>query len=329
MNIRKITLLTLLTAFVLTSCSKDNDDNIPPPLGDYENGLFVLHEGNFGQGNASVSFVSNDFVAIEHSVFSNVNNTLIGDTAQSMAFNGDTAYIVVNVSNTIEVVNRYTFESIATIDSGLSNPRYIAFANGKGYITNWGDGSNPDDDYVAVLDLNSNTLEAPIPVAEGPERLVSNGSNVYVAHQGGFSQNNIVSVINAASNSVLTTINVGDVPNSMDIDSSGNVWILSGGKPAWTGDETAGKLIKFAPANDQITTFDFGLTEHPNYFNMDGSSEFSGESFYDMTVKDGFLYGVDAADFASEGLLKIYDLNSNTETQSITVGIVPGGVYFN
>jgi hypothetical protein len=41
------------------------------------------------------------------------------------------------VSNTIQVVNRYSFKSIATIDKDLKNPSYIVFANGKGYVTNW------------------------------------------------------------------------------------------------------------------------------------------------------------------------------------------------
>ena len=59
------------------------------------------------------------------------------------------------------------------------------------------------------------------------------------------------------------------------------------------------------------------------------TSEFSNVSFYDMNVRNGILYGVDAGDFTSNGVLKVYDLNTNTETQSITLNIIPGGVYFN
>jgi len=349
---RKISLVAIAAAFMFTSCSNDNDDSIVVPLGDYENGILISHEGNFGQGNASVSFVSNDFSTVENKIFSTVNNALLGDTAQSIAFNGDTAYIVVNVSNKIEVVNRYTFESITTIDAGLVNPRYIAFSNGKGYITNWGDGSNPDDDFIAVFDLATNALETAISVPEGPERIIASGNSVYIAHQGGFSQNNVITSINTSLNSVGVSITVADVPNAMQIDALGNLWVLSGGKPAWTGDETHGSITMISSVNDNVVSFDFATTEHPNYLSLDGdlmyyhlngsvykmalsdtslptTPEFSNVNFYDMTVRDGMLYGVDALDFASNGVLKVYDLNTNSEVQSITLDIVPGGIYFN
>lgn len=352
MNTKKIALLFLSMTILFTSCS-DDDMSTPEPLGDYENGILVSHEGNFGMGNASVSYVSYDLMTVENNIYSGVNSSPLGDTAQSMAFSGDFAYIVLNVSNTIEVVNRYTFESIATIDTGLNNPRYIAFSNGKGYVTNWGDGTVATDDYVAVIDLASHTLNAQtISVAEGPESIVANGNTVYVAHQGGFSQNNVISVINSSSDTVTTTLMVGDVPNSMQLDTAGNLWVLSGGKPLWTGDETAGKLSKIDVSDNSITNIDFATTEHPKYLALDNgnlyyymsgdvykmgttssvlptTADITGLNFYDMTINNSVLYGVDAGNFTDNGTLSAYDLSSNTLINSVTVNIIPGEVYFN
>lgn len=353
MNTRKIALLFLSVALLFTSCSNDDDVNPPAPLGDYENGILISHEGNFGQGNASVSFTSYDLVTVENNIFSSVNANPLGDTAQSISFNGDLAYIVLNVSNSIEVVNRYTFESVATINTGLNNPRYIAFANGKGYVTNWGDGGVATDDYLAVIDLNTNTLNGQtISVEEGPEEIIASDDTIYVAHQGGFGQNNVISVINTSTDVVATTLTVGDVPNSMQLDANGDLWVLSGGKPSWTGDETAGQLSKINTSDNSITTIGFGATEHPNhlaldngtlYYYMSGSvykmassattlpttAEITGLSFYGMTVNNSILYGVDAADFTSNGNIFAYDLSSNTLSNSATVNIIPGGIYFN
>lgn len=353
MNSRKITLLFMFVALLFNSCSNDDDAAPKEPLGDYENGILISHEGNFGQGNASVSFVSYDFETVENNIFSTVNSSLLGDTAQSIAFNGEYAYIVLNVSNKIEVVNRYTFESVSTIDTGLSNPRYIAFANGKGYVTNWGDGTVATDDYLAIIDLETNTLIAEnIPVEEGPEKIVATGNAVYVAHQGGYSQNNIVSVINAETNDFVTSITVGDVPSSLQLDAEGNLWVLSSGKAAWTGEETAGQLAKINIADNSVTSIDFEVTEHPkflaiengtlyyymagSFYKMDSSAttlpttaEITGLSFYGMAVHDSVLYGVDAADFTSNGSLVAYSLSSNTLLDSATVSIIPGGIYFN
>ncbi len=352
MKLNKVLLLTFAIGVFFTSCSNDDDAPIVPK-GDYENGILVVHEGNFGQGNASVSFVTFDLNTVENDVFNNVNGDLLGDTAQSISFNGDLAYIVLNVSNKIEIVNRYTFESVATIDTGLNNPRYIAFYDGKGYVTNWGDGTNVNDDYVAVIDLSTNTLASTIiSVEEGPEEIVVSGNTIYVAHQGGFGQNNKISIINGPFNALDKTITVGDVPNSLQLDSSGNLWVLCGGKPSWTGDETGGQLFKINTTDNTFTSMDFGGTEHPNFlsfengsiyyylggsvYKMDGtatalptSAEITGLSFYNMTVHDGILYGVDAKDFTSNGSLTSYDLSTNSETNTATVNIIPGGIYFN
>lgn len=323
----------------------------------FENGILVVHEGTFFGGNASISFISNDLSVVQNGIFASVNEVSNwGDTAQGMAFDGDLAYIVVNNSQKVEVVNRYTFESVATIggseSSDFMNPRYMAIVDGKGYVTNWGDGSVADDDFVAVIDLESNTVETTIPVAEGPERILAHGNLVYVAHQGGYNQNNLLSVIDVTDNSV-ETITVGDVPNSLQLDAEGNLWVLCGGNPYYADTETAGSLVLVdTESNTVANTFAFGATEHPGYLSIEGTTLFyylagsvyelatdaselpttpiiTGLSFYDMTVNSGRLYGVDAKDYSSNGSLEVYDLSSDSLLESIEVSIIPGEVYFN
>lgn len=330
----------------VTITIRDNDSF---PL---ENGILVLHEGNFFGGNASVSFVTEDLTTVTNGVFIKANAGPLGDVAQSIAFNDGLAYIVVNNSQKIEVVNRFNFESVATIDSGLLNPRYMVFANGKGYVTNWGDGTVADDDYVAVINLDDHTVESTIAVEEGPEEILANGDMLYVAHRGGFSQNNIVSVIDVATNAI-ETVTVGDVPDTMQFDANGNLWVLCAGVPSFTGNETAGSLVIVDISNNTVSnTFNFGLTEHPEHLSVNGSTLYyylagevfamemdatdlpsspviSGVSFYDMAINEGLLYGTDAKDFASNGSLEIYNLTTNSLVDSKEVSIVPSEVYFN
>jgi hypothetical protein len=45
----------------------------------------------------------------------------LGDTGQDVGLYNDLAFVVLNYSNKIEVINRYTMVHVATIDSGLSN----------------------------------------------------------------------------------------------------------------------------------------------------------------------------------------------------------------
>ena len=355
MKIKSLVWAAALGFFIISCESDDNGIQTITPRGDYDDGILVSNEGPFNNGTGTVTYISNDLSTTEDAIYKSVNNTDLGNIVQSMHLVENKAYIVANVSNTINVANRYTFEKLATITDGLSNPRYFvkANSNGKGYVTNWGDTADDTDDYIAIINLETNTVEGNIPVVLGPERLVTKEGSIYVAHQGAFGQNNKVSVIDATSNAVITTITVGDVPNSMQFDSSGNLWVLCAGKPSFSGEETAGALVRINTTTNEVeATLAFETTDHPGqlgidtntlYYYLSGSvyslstsadtlpseNELDELSFYSMTINDGRLYGTDAKDFASKGSLSIYDLSSKDLLKTLDVGIIPGGVYFN
>ena len=344
-------LIYLLIVFILISSCSSDEVTLPAPLGDYENGILITNEGPFQNGTGTISYISEDYETVEQQIFNQVNSEDLGSIVQSIGFNNDVAYIVVNNSNKIEIVNRYSFESISSITDGLMNPRYFISSGTNGYVTNWGDPFDNTDDYIAVIDLFSQTITSTIPVAFGPEKLILMNDVLYVAHQGGYGQNNILSVIDTSNNTLASTIEVGDVPNSM-IVLDNNLWVLCGGNPDYTGNETNGKLVKINMSDNSVDqVFDFLISDHPKHLSVDGSrliynlngvvyskdetdislpqeSIISG-TFYAMTTKDGKLYATDAGDFASNGVLKIVDLSTNSEIQNIPTGIIPGGVYFN
>ncbi len=341
MNIKNV-FVSLSIVGLIFSCSDDDAPTAIVPSTSYEDGILITHEGQFSGGFGTVSYVSNDFTTVENNIFSNVNNRTLGTVAQSMAINGDLAYIVINVSNQIEVVNKNTFESVATINTGLSNPRFMTISNGKGYVTNWGDFTPADDDYVAVIDLATNAVVSTISCSYLPEELIEINNKVYVA-TGVFDSGNKVDVINTTTDTLEQTITVGNSPNSLQLDSDGDLWVLS-----------SENLVEIDTTTDLILqTIDFGgafafpsdlnfdngsfyIYDSGSVFKMDEASniipttpEFTNVNFYDMRVRNGLLYGLDARDFASNGTLQVYDLTSNTEIQTFTLGVIPGGVYFN
>lgn len=356
MHFKKTILLAFSSLVLFSSCEK-NDDKTSAPLTSFENGVLVLNQGNFGAGNAAVSFVTNDFSIAQDGLFSTANpNIILGDTAQDMGFYNDLAFIVVNVSNKIEVVNRYSFKHVATITTGLNNPRYITFCNGKGYVTNWGDGTNITDDFVAVLNLENYTVNTTISVAEGPEKMVVKDQNLYVAHIGGFGFGNSISVINATSNTVLASINVGDVPNSLRIESN-NLYVLCSGKPSYADVETNGALMKINLVDNMVTsTLAFTDLKHPANLNIYenqiyysiGNEIFKTAlssatlpntalltigagmtaSLYNFEVGNNAIFTADALDYNSNGKVYIYSLDAQLQ-KTFSVGIAPCGFYFN
>lgn len=351
----KLALVAFAGSILFASCS-DSDDN-QTPLGNYDNGVLVLNQGRFEHGEAAVSYLSDDFATFQNNIYALVNPTLtLGDTGQDIGFVNDLAYIVLNYSNKIEVVNRYTMAHVATITTGLRNPRYITFSNGKGFVTNWGDGGSTTDDFVAVINLTTNTVSSTIPVAEGPERIIENNGKLYVAHMGGFGYGNTVSVINASTNTFVTSITVGDVPNSLEIEGN-SLYVMCGGKTIWAGTETAGKFVKINLSNNTVTSsLDFPTTSHPSnldivdnafYYTVDSGifkSTLNATSLpatelfsttdqgvygvYSFAVHNGKFYIGDAADYNSNGKVYIYSATGALE-HDYTVGIIPAGFYFN
>src|SRR5690554_428102 len=191
---------SILMALLLISCSSDDDAPSvnPPASGDYAKGLFILNEGGYGYSNASVSFLDETGL-ISHNIFNEANDRGLGDVAQSMGLYEERAYIVVNNSSTIEIVDRYSFEGIAIVEHQISHPRYIVFYENKAFISNWGDPNDTTDDYIAVLDLETNLVVNKISVAEGPEKMLVDNGKIYIAHKGGYGYGNSISVLDASS----------------------------------------------------------------------------------------------------------------------------------
>lgn len=344
--------LSILTITLLIfSCSND-DDQIQLPLGAYDNGILVSGEG----GPSSVSFISDDYATLENEIYFNVNNESLGVYLQSIGFNNELAYIVTDNANTINIVNRYTFEKVGEISTGLITPRFIAFANGKGYVTNWGDGTDATDDFIAIIDLSTNTVESTISVEEGPERILAKSNKLFVSHKGGHNVNNVISVINTGNNNV-ETIEVNDVPDEIAFDSNGNLVVLnSGANQFWLvpAVETEASITRINTSNNAIVNniaFTSGM--HPElmaydngtvyyilnnkvYALNDSETSLPTNSILDLTVgyayglavKDGLLYVTDAS-FTGQSKLNIYDINTATQVQTFDVGLGASKIYFN
>ena len=360
-RISKLLTMAIISGLFLSSCSSDDDivDPVEPqPEGTYTDGFFVLNEGTFGNNNSSVSFASDDLSNKEIEIFPTVNGTPLGDTGQSMTLYNDYAFVVMNASNIIQIVDRYTFEHIHTIDEGLSNPRDLAIVNDNIYVTNWGSGSDANDDYVAIYNLENYEAAETIGVGEGPELIIANNNKLYVTLKGGFNFNNKIEVIDAITNTVETSIEVGEVPNSLQIE-DGHLWVMSGGIPAWPEniEETAGRISKIDLSTNEITEEMIfpNSTDHPSNFEIENDrayytldkAVFSFEmlaadlpeeslfsftditSFYGFEVEDGFFYTGDAGDYSSNGTVRIYNPEGELTAEFDSGGISPNGFYFN
>jgi YVTN family beta-propeller protein len=342
MKLKNLYLGIIATAFLFTSCSSDDSIVNDTPLGAYDNGVLILNEGNFGTPNASVSYISNDLNTFQNNIFAVVNPTkVLGDVAQSITFNDDKAYIVINNSNEVEVVNRYTFASLATITEKLENPRYSVVLNGKLYVT------NATSEAVTVYDASTYAYISSIPVSKTVEKIVAANNKLYIMN-GAYGSGNEVTVINTATNTVKTTITVEEGINSIEAK-DGNVYVLC-------GNENKSKLFKINSSTDVATSIESTTLKDAVNMDIDGNkiyytnqgsvysidinaSNFSEtplltvaytaySTFYGFGVIDGKIYSGDAKGFTQNGVVTVYS-TSGTVLKTVTVGSGPNGFYSN
>ena len=212
--------LILLTVLSVSFSSCDDDDN--KPKGQFEQGVLVVNEGNFQDANGTISHISPDGT-VTQDLFGTVNNGLaLGDVVQSMSIEGEFAYIVVNNSNKMEVVNANTFEAEYTLNNVLL-PRYFTALDGKGYLTEWVSFSEPGR--VAIIDLQNHVVTESITTDFGAENIIAHQGKLYVSNN----FTNTVSVIDPVGKAVIKTIEVGNSPGEFLVDKQNMLWVICAG----------------------------------------------------------------------------------------------------
>lgn len=224
--------------FMLTSCE---DSETGPPR-NFETGVFVVNEGNYTDADGTVSFFNPESETVTLDLFGSVNSGLeLGDVVQTMTLAGDEAYIVVNNSNKVEIVNANTFETIHTL-TGVSLPRYFTTANGKGYLTEWV--NFIEYGRVAVIDLITHEVLETIPTDFGAENIIFTNNKLFVSNN----FTNTVTVIDPFINEVIQTIEVASSPGEFVVDAQNKLWVICGG--SYQGND--GALVQIDPVEDEI-----------------------------------------------------------------------------
>ena len=214
-----------LTLLFNISCRTESDEPIELPKGAYENGIFVLNEGNFGTPSASVTFLSNDLATIEQDVYKKNNGTDLGDVLQTLTYNGDNAYLVLNNSNKITVVNRYTFKKTGEITAQINQPRYISIANNFIYVTN--------DEYlgpksVTIYKLSDLSFVKKIAFTDTAERIVEAGGTIFVQNAT-YGFGNTLTRINPATNEVASVVTLPNGNINKTISNNSTVYTIAAG----------------------------------------------------------------------------------------------------
>lgn len=340
-------ILTALLSVTFFSC----DDNDSTPKGEFEHGVFVVNEGNFGTGNGTVSFIASD-ATVTQDLFGSVNNGLaLGDVVQSMTVDNDLAYIVVNNSNKMEVVDANTFVKKTTV-SGLALPRYFTTLDGKGYVTEWVSFTDPGR--VSIVDLTTFAVTESITTDFGAENITAFQGKLYVSNN----FTNTVSVIDPTSKKVIKTIEVASAPGDFLVDKNDKLWVICGGNfdgndgalvqldPSKSTDAGANSILKTIELNMNVSRAAINEAEDKIFF-YNGTSaysvnitdtngptsplltEASATKFYSIGIdpENDILYLGDSKGFTVNGVVYRYTL-SGTVVDNVAAGRGPNNFVF-
>ncbi|HET8810079.1 MAG TPA: DUF5074 domain-containing protein [Flavobacteriaceae bacterium] len=347
---KKVFFASLLSMFFLMSCSNDDTfDPIDDPNLVFDNGFFVLNEGAFGGAPGTATFVSNNLETVEHEIYMAANPTKelgLGTVLQSMFFHGENAYIISNGSNVITVVNRYTFEFVGEITGGLNAPRYGAAVNGKAYVTNQAGWQTSEDDFIAVINLETLEVEETVLANAPVEYILEENDKLYIQNAG-YGIGNEISVLDPATNSITASITVGEGLNSIEIEDN-TLYALSSSKiekvdlsslgvttlasfPTDFGSvsnlEVENGEIYFT-SGDKIYSMAIGASQIPANPIIDYNSNSEFGAMYGFEVEENRIFIAEGGDFASSSYVKIYSISGDLEKE-INVGVAPNGFYFN
>jgi len=255
--------LLFLVVLALFSCSKDPLDTV---FFDFSGnrGVYIVNEGNFMYGNSSLSFYDPEQKRVYNDVFQARNSAPLGDVAQSIKIWNKMAFVVVNNSGKIYVIDSRTAEFKGSI-AGLSSPRYVHVVDSqKAYVT---------DLYARKITIfNPQTFQITGKVSvnnsksefsqHSTEQMLQYKNMVFVNC---WSYDNKILVIDSNTDQIVDSIEVFKQPNSMVIDKYNKIWVLTDGgfEGSPYGYEQPGLLKIDAETREIERSFRFALGEHP------------------------------------------------------------------
>ncbi|MCB0560510.1 MAG: hypothetical protein H6573_04080 [Lewinellaceae bacterium] len=346
-------LLALIATLWLSNCK--TDDETPTPVNNLVEagaGVLITNEGGFNDGNASVSYYQFDDKSIQQELFAGVNGRPLGDILQSMTIVGDKAYLVLNNSQRIEIVDVNTFESEGAIGAPGS-PRYFLPIDAEtAYVSDLFGG------VIHVVSLSNRAIVLSVPMPQGwTEQMIKVGNQVFVSSPSSFGQppNRQLFVIDSENHVLVDSIEVGLSPTALVQDAAGKIWVLCSGdfdtgapgglyqvdpqtRAVLQSFPFADNSIGFAPrlaideAGQQLyyTKIDlYTLSTTSTALPSEPLIPADGRSLYGLGVEPGTgnIWLGDAGDYKSRQMIYRYDMDGNL-LDSVLAGVAPSGFGF-
>lgn len=293
--------MVFIMALTTTACREERiifpPEKVEVSIPEYTSiqGFYLLNEGNMGSNKSTLDYYNYTTGVYTRDIFAYANPEIVkelGDVGNDIKIYGSKLYAVINCSDKIDVMDKYTAKKIGQIN--IPNCRYIRFYKGYAYVTSYAGPVelNPDYEqsgYVAKVDTATLQVVDRCIVGFQPEELEIINQKIYVANSGGYmfpNYENTVSVIDLESFTETKRIKVAINLHRLRADKYGNLWVSSRGD-YYT---VPSRLYRVDTKNDQLAdSIDIAVSN----FHLDGDSLYiySTEWSY-INMSNVITYGI-------------------------------------
>lgn len=314
-------------------------------------GLYILNEGNMGSNKARIDYMNLQTGVYTTNIYGQQNPNQIkelGDVGNDIKVYGSRLYAVINCSHKVEVMDLQAHR-IGQVD--LPNCRYLAFADGKAYISAYV-GSVIDPEMLgSVYEVDTATLQIirEVKVGHQPDELIIFGNRIYVCNSGGYLTNrydSTLSVVDLNTFEEVKKIPVGLNPYRVRVDRYGKLWVSCRGnyaqvKPSLVVVENDMVTHRLALSCDNMSLLGDSLyvldskaktlsvintlTYQVTPQNTISSSLRDYENPYALLATSQSIYITDAKNYVSSGVLYSYSL-SGLQRWQVKTGDIPGSL---
>lgn len=301
--------------------------------------IWILNEGNFQWGNASLDWYDPRSGRYYPGVFDSLNGQPLGDVLQSLSFFEGKAWLVVNNSGKLEAVSPATGQRLGSI-TGLVSPRFfVGISPEKAYV------SDLYANAIAVVNPAAYRIEGSIPLPGWSEQMLRVGGEVFVANV----RRSSLYVLDSGQDRVVDSIAVGPGGSRLGLDYRGMLWLACGGS---LQDSVPGALYRIDPSRREVLrklAFPAGRSPGEIALSPDGRLlyyldealyvmhcdsarlpacplvETEGALYYSLGLdpRNGDIYLGDAIDYVQRGLIE-HRRPDGSLLRSFRGGIIPG-----
>lgn len=354
MKYRLLWSLPVLLVTVLAGCRGDipflhseEEELTPGGAGNGSvKGFYLLNEGNMGSNKASLDFFSYETGKYMRNIYPSRNPDIVkelGDVGNDLDIYGGKLYAVINCSHYVEVMDVSTAKHVGSID--ILNARYIAFNDGKAYVSSYAGPVQIDPDArpgkVVEIDTVSLQVTREVVVGYQPEEMVITGGKLYVANSGGYrfpDYDTTISVIDLETFEVTDTIEVAINLHRMAMDRFGRIYVSSRGNYYDVGgdvyviDSKTDKVIgNLGIAASEMCVSGDSIYMTSVEWNYTTNSNTVSYTLYDVTREEVVSHNF-IADGTDKQIQIPYGIAVNPETKEIFISdakdyVTPGTLY--